>query len=299
MKKINEVLKKYSLKPHRYIKEGNIIIIDTEQGRYVIKEKKKPNNKIYNYLNSRNFGYYPNFITDINEHYEITEYIEEYDIPLDQKIMDLIDLTSLLHSKTTHYKEIDEDEYKQIYEDISNNIVYLNSYYNDLINIIDTKVYPSPSEYLLARNITKVFAAIMYSKNELEKWYELVKNSHKKRLVVLHNNLDISHFLRNNESYLISWDKSKIDIPIFDLYKLYKHNGLEFEFSEILKRYEKNYPLLPEERKLLFILMALPDKIEFTKNEYQNCKEVNRMIEFVYKTEMIISPYYSKEREGE
>ena len=60
----------------------------------------------------------------------------------------------------------------------------------------------------------------MYSKNELEKWYELVKNSHKKRLVVLHNNLDLSHFLRNSKSYLISWDKSKIDIPIFDLYKL-------------------------------------------------------------------------------
>lgn len=299
MKKINEVLKKYSLKPHRYIKEGNVTIIDTDQGRYVIKEKKKSNNKIYNYLNSRNFDYYPNLLTDINEDYEITEYIEEFDIPPEQKIMDLIDLISLLHSKTTHYKEIDEDEYKEIYEDISNNISYLNSYYSDLIDIIDTKVYPSPGEYLLARNITKIFAAIMYSKNEVEKWYELVKNSHKKRLVVLHNNLDLSHFLRNSESYLISWDKSKIDIPIFDLYKLYKRNGLEFEFSEVLKRYEKNYPLLPEERKLLFILMALPDKIEFSKNEYQNCKEVNRMIEFVYKTEMIISPYYSKEKETE
>lgn len=299
MKKINEVLKKHALKPHRYIKEGNVTIIDTDQGRYVIKEKKKTNSKIYNYLNSRNFDYYPSFITDINEDYEITEFIEELDIPLDQKMMDLIDLAALLHSKTTHYKEIDSDEYKEIYEDVSNNIVYLNSYYNDLINIIDTKVYPSPSEYLLGRNITKVFAAIMYCKSELEKWYELVKNSHKKRLVVLHNNLDLSHFLRNNKSYLISWDKSKIDIPIFDLYKLYKHNGLQVEFSEVLKRYEKNYPLLPEERKLLFILMALPDKIEFNKSEYQNCKEVNKMIEFVYKTEMIISPYYSKKREGE
>ena len=299
MRKINEVLKKYALRPHRYIKEGNVTIVDTEQGRFVIKEKRKSNNKIYNYLNSRNFDYYPSFITDTTEDYEITEYIEEFDIPKEQKIMDLIDLVSLLHSKTTHYKEIDEDEYKEIYEDINNNIICLRSYYDDLINVIDTKVYPSPGEYLLARNITKVFAAIMYAENELEKWYELVKNSHKKRLVVLHNNLDLSHFLRNKKSYLISWDKSKIDIPIFDLYKLYKHNGLEFEFSEILNRYEKNYPLLPEEKKLLFILMALPDKIEFNNDEYENCKSVNRMIDFVYKTEMIISPYYSKEKETE
>jgi hypothetical protein len=117
--------------------------------------------------------------------------------------------------------------------------------------------------------------------------------------VVLHNNLDLSHFLRNEQSYLISWRKSKIDMPIFDIYKLYKRNGLEFEFSEVLKRYEKNYPLLPEEKKLLFILMALPDKIEFGKNEYDNCLAVNKMIDFVYKTEMIISPYYSKEKETE
>lgn len=299
MKKINDILKRYSLKPHRYVKEGNVVIIDTDNGKYVIKEKKQNKNKIYNYLNSRNFNYYPNYINDINEDYEVTEYIDEFDIPLDQKMTDLIDLVSLLHNKTTHYQETDEDDYKEIYEDITNNIIYLNSYYNDLINIIDTKVYPSPSEYLLARNITKIFAALNYTNDELKNWYEIVKKSNKKRLVVLHNNLDLSHFLRNNNSYLISWDKSKIDMPIFDLYKLYKRNGLEYEFSEMLKRYEKNYPLLPEERKLLFILMALPDKIEFNKNEYQNCKEVNRMIDFVYKTEMIISPYYSKEKETE
>lgn len=294
MRKINDILKKYSLKPHRYIKEGNAIIVDTDKGKYVLKEK-KGNNKIYNYLNSRNFDYYPNFISNNNEDYEIMEYIEEFEIPEDQKLMDLIDLIGLLHSKTTHYQEADEDDYKEIYEDINNNIIYLNSYYTDMINIIDSKVYMSPAEYLLARNITKIFAALSYSKGELDAWYELIKKSNKKRLVVLHNNLDLSHFLRNKESYLISWEKSKIDMPIFDIYKLYKRNGLEFEFSEVLKRYEKNYPLLPEEKKLLFVLMALPDKVEFGNDEYENCKKINKMVDFVYKTEMIISPYYTKE----
>ena len=295
MRKINEVLKKYNLKPHRYKKEGNIVIVDTDQGKYVLKEKKS-NNKIYNYLNSRNFDYYPKFINDSNEDYDVMEYIEEFDVPVEQKMMDLVDLMGLLHSKTTHYQEVTVDDYKAIYEDINNNIIYLNSYYNDIINIIDSKVYMSPAEYLLARNISKIFAALGFSKSELDSWYEMVKQSNKKRLVVLHNNLDLSHFLRNNNSYLISWDKSKVDMPIFDLYKLYKRNGLEFEFSEVFKRYEKNYPLLPEERKLLFILMALPDKVELDKNEYENCKEVNRMVDFVYKTEMLISPYYTKER---
>ena len=298
MKKINEILKQYSLKPHRYIKEGKVTIIDTDRGRYVIKEKQDSNFKIYNYLNSRNFDYYPKVINNINDDYEISEFIEELDIPKEQKMVDLIDLMSLLHSKTTHYQEVDEDDYKEIYEDISNNIVYLNSYYNDLITIIDSKVYMSPSEYLLARNISKVFAALNYSHDELQSWYEMVKTTHKKRLAVIHNNLSLSHFLRNNNSYLISWNKARIDTPIFDIYKLYKQNGLQFEFSELLNRYQKKYPLLPDERQLLFILMALPDKIELNNNEYENCKQVNRMVEFIYKTENVILPYYSKEGKG-
>lgn len=297
MKKINEILKEYSIKPHRYTKEGKVIIVDDNKNKYVIKEHFNKNLKIYNYLESRNFNYYPKIINNPSDDYQITEFIEEYDIPLEQKMIDLVDLVALLHNKTTHFQETTEDTYKEIYEDISNNIVYLNSYYNDLINVIDTKVYPSPSEYLLARNISKIFLSLKFAEHELTEWYEIVKKTNKKRLVVLHNNLDLNHFLRNSNSYLISWDKSKIDMPIFDLYKLYKKVGLDFEFTEILKRYEKNYPLLKEERKLLFILMALPNIVEFTKNEYQNCKEIDKMINFVYKTEMIISPYYSKEGE--
>lgn len=295
MKKINDLLREHSIKPLRYTKEGKAVIIDTDDKKFVIKERFNKDLKIYNYLASRNFNYYPRTINSSSDDYQIMEYIEQYDIPDEQKIIDLIDLVALLHNKTTHFKEITEDDYKEIYEDISNNIIYLNSYYNDLINIIDTKVYPSPSEYLLARNISKIFASLKYAEHELKEWYEIVKNANKKRLVVIHNNLDLSHFLRNNNSYLISWEKAKVDMPIFDLYKLYKKVGLDFEFTEILKRYEKNYPLLKEERKLLFILMALPDKVELDNNEYENTKMVGKMVDLVYKTEMIISPYYSKE----
>lgn len=295
MKKINDLLREYSIKPLRYTKEGKTVIIDTDDKKFVIKEKLNKDLKIYNYLASRNFNYYPRTINSSSDDYQIMEYIEQYDIPDEQKIIDLIDLVALLHNKTTHFKEITEDDYKEIYEDISNNIIYLNSYYNDLINIIDTKVYPSPSEYLLARNISKIFASLKYAEHELKEWYEIVKKTNKKRLVVLHNNLDLSHFLRNNNSYLISWEKAKVDMPIFDLYKLYKKVGLDFEFTEILKRYEKNYPLLREEQKLLFILMALPDKVELDNNEYENTKKVGKMVDLVYKTEMIISPYYSEE----
>lgn len=295
MKEINSLLRKHDLKPVRYCKKGKATVIDTRKGKFVIKEKVK-NNEIYKYLESRSFNYYPKFISNEAENYEITEYIDEIDMPSEQKIMDLIDLVILLHNKTTYYEEITEDDYKKIFEDISNNIEYLESYYTDLITVIESKVYMSPSEYLLARNISKIFASLNFCKYELKKWYELVKSKKKQRYVVLHNNLSIDHFLKNKGSYLISWDKAKIDNPIFDLYKLYKRHGLDYDFDPILKRYERGYPLLEEERKLLFILISLPDLIEFEQNEYNMCKKISRTIDFLYKTDNLISPYYSENR---
>lgn len=296
MLEINEIIRKYELKPRKYTKNKSVMFVETETGKYVIKKKNINNNNILEYLNSRNFNYLPQKINKANDEYEITNYIESYNIPREQKILDLVDLVTLLHNKTTHYKEVTEDYYKEIYENLSNNIEYLYTYYLDMITIIESKVYMSPSEYLLARNISKIFSILNFLKEELDSWLLLVKDKKKQRLVVLHNNLDLEHFIVSERNYLISWDKSKIDIPIFDIYKLYLKHSLEFDFDEIYKRYEKNYPLFEDEKKLFFILILLPEKIEFIQSEYENTKKIGKIIDYLYKTEKFISPYYSKER---
>lgn len=293
MKQINDVLKKYNIKPHRYTKTGKATIVDSEMGRFVIKKNLK-SKKIFDYLKSRSFDYYPKTINEENDDYEIIEFVNNIDYPNEQKMLDLISLVSLLHNKTTHYKEVDFDDYKQIYEDIKNNIEYLNSYYNDIITQIDTHVYMSPSEYLLARNITRVFNALNFCSYEVEKWYELVKEKTKQRVVVLHNNLELSHFLKNENNYLISWDKSKIGIPIFDLYILYKRHALDYDFTEILKKYEQSYPLQKDERKLLFILITLPGRLDLNKSIYEITKDISREMDILFKTENLISPYYAE-----
>ncbi len=293
MIKISEILKKCELKPYRYTTTGKVTMVDTSRGRFVIKTKK--NNEVLEYLQSRDFNYFPKVIS-LDDDLEITEFVDEINYPLEQKMSDLINLLGLLHAKTTHYKEVNFDEYKEIYEDITNNIEYLYSYYIDHITLIESKVFMSPSEYLFARNFSRILISLNYCKYEIKNWYNLVKEKTKKRVVVLHNNLDLSHFLKGEQGYFISWEKSKFGIPVFDLYILYKRQGLEFEFSDILEQYEKNYPLQEDERKLLFILIALPNKIEFNKTEYELTSEISKMIDLLYKTEKLISPYNSKQQ---
>ena len=121
MRKINEVLEKYNLKPLRYEFVGKVIIVETEDGKCVLKPKERDSraSNIYNYLDSRSFNYYPKILSDWDDDVEITEYLDRVDMPDDQKMTDMINLVSLLHNKTTYYKEVDESDYKKIYEDVT------------------------------------------------------------------------------------------------------------------------------------------------------------------------------------
>lgn len=285
------------LKANKIEIKGKIKIVHTDDGIYVLKPKTRDTNRqIIPYLKSRKFEYFPEIIEE-NDDYIMMPYLEDYDIPKEQKMMDLVELMGLLHSKTTHYKDVTEDDYKEIYEDLSNNILYLQTYYEDMITFIENKVYYSPKEYLLARNITKIFSSLYFCKQELELWYDMVKEKREKRITVLHNNLRLEHFIRNEKSYFISLDKAKVDIPVFDFYKLYHRHILEYDFNKIFKKYNKIYPLTDDEKKLLFILVSLPEKLEFTEDEYEDTLKVSKMIDKLYKSEYFISPYYTKEGE--
>jgi hypothetical protein len=280
MLRVNDELKKYGLVAAKYTTKGNVTIVDTDNGKVVFKNNN--NLDIFKYLDSRDFDYYPKIISDDNDSYVMMEYIDSVDMPIEQKLDDMVDLVGLLHSKTTYYQDASIDDYTDIYEDIKNNVEYLYSYYNDLMAVIESKVFMSPAEYTLSINISNIYKSLSICNDRIDEWYKKVKDKNKKRLVVLHNNLDLSHFIRNDRPYLISWDKSKIDIPVFDLYKLYKNN-INFNFEELLKRYEKINPLSDDERDLLIILLSLPDKIEFDGSNYNMCIKIRNMIKLLTK----------------
>lgn len=288
-------LKKYDIIPTGYEYKNNVKIIETKNNKYVLKRNKNNILDIFNYLHLKNFNYFPNvYNKDRNDLYEIYEYINSSDMSNYEKSEEIIYLLSLLHNKTTSYKDIDIDEYKKIYEDIFNKLNELEEYYISLNNEIDKEIYMSPSNYLLVRNITKIYSAIYYCKTQLEEFYNIVKNNLKKRVSLIHNNIDLSHLLRNENSYLISWDNAKFDIPVYDLIKFYKKNYNDVDFTNLFKLYESKYPLHNEERKLLFISLSIPDKLDLTKdNEFIKTKKVNDLLLYLQKTDDLILQYNS------
>lgn len=270
----------------------SVRIIDN---KYVIKKKNKSLDNTFNYLLSRSFDYFPEIIKE-DKDYIYYKYIEDINEPNEQKMVDLMTLLSLLHNKTTIYKEIDIDHYKYIYESTNKEIDETYKYYNDLMNNIDEQVYMSPSNYLIARNISIVYNSLNYAKEHINIWYKMIENKRKARVVTIHNNISLEHYLKQDKPYFISWDKSKIDIPIYDLINIYKKNYLEYDFIDMLKIYLNKYPLNKEEMTLFLTLISIPDKIKSTNSEYKTVLEVRRIIDYIYKTKELLKEYRIKEQ---
>lgn len=268
------------------IKNGAKII----DNNYVIKKKKRDLSNIYNYLLSRSFDYFPEVVKEDNEKIYY-RYINDLEEPKEQKVIDLVNLITLLHSKTTFYKEVDIDNYKYIYESINNSIDETLEHYNQLMDGIESEVYMAPSNYLIARNITIIYNALGYAKNNINSWYKMIENQRKVRVVTIHNNLRLEHYLKEDKPYLISWDKSKIDMPIFDLISLYQNNYLDFEFIDLLKIYLSKYPLTREEMTLFLTIISIPGKIPLNEPEYQTVLSVRRILDYIYKSSEIVKMY--------
>lgn len=285
---IRNVIKRKCPAVKKYEMSKNAIIFTDEQGKKFVAKKNNNTNILntYKYLNSRGFDYLPKITYYDNDGY-IYEYEENMDMPLEQKISDLIKITALLHNKTCYYKNICIDEVKELYENLNEKINEIFAYYDNLINVIDSKIYPSPSEYMLSRNCSSIFSCLNYCKVELDAWYDIIKEKKKIREVFLHNNLEYDHIIRNNESILISWDNARSDIPIYDFIKLYKNNYNKYDFNNLYKEYISRFPLLEEENKLLFILLFIPDKITFFDNELTNTINVSKLCNYLFVTDKL------------
>ena len=181
---IKNVIKKHcpTVKKYEFLKNA-IIYTDANDKKFVAKENAKNNIiNIYNYLNSRGFGYLPRLIYYNNDGY-VYEYVDDILTPKEQIISDVIKMDALLHNKTVYYKDVSLNEIKEIYENLRSKIDNVFNYYDDLVTMIEAKTYASPSEYMLIRNCSTIFSCLNFCIYELDNWYKITSNKNKNNCI--------------------------------------------------------------------------------------------------------------------
>ncbi len=288
---------KEAYKPYKYTIKGNVHILNSTSGDIVVKDKKGNPKELYDYLYSRNFSNIPPLIDDNRDGVVIYGYVPDTNMPKEQKANDLIKVLANLHQKTTYYKEVSTDEYQKIYDQLKEQIEYLKYYYNATFDEFFKEIYPSPSHYFLLTNISKILASFDFALHELENWYEKVSVLKKYRVCQVHNKVSLDHFHKSDKEYLISWEDSRRDSPILDLVKFYKEEYFDLPFTTLLANYQKINPLSEEEKQLFFIVISIPYKVDFKGSEIKVFQKIREVLDYVYKTEELIRPYYTVEKE--
>lgn len=297
MSSLKELNEKLNLNIRGYRELNNVKIIDTDSGKFVIKKNTADDN-LYNYLTSKNFNYI--LSKKKIDNYDLFPYVDEISMPDDEKAIELVYILSLLHNKTTFYKEVVLDKTKETYESLNNEIDYLGRYYYELQDMIEQKIYMSPGEYLLIRNISLIYSALQYAKANLDKWYEIKKTQKKERVVLLHNKPSLEHILIGNTSQLISWNNYKRDIPIYDFIYFYKKDYLKLEMSTLFDIYQSKFMYTDDEMLLFLSIISIPKKITFSDTNYNNCYKIYELIRYMEMTrDFVLKENEKRKKENE
>lgn len=285
MNDLKEIIEKYNFRVYGIKEKGNVKIIDTDKGKYVLKKKKRDDLRdIFKYLNGKQFSNFVNTISDDEDEYDIYPFLEDNYLTEEEKITEIAHLMSFLHNKTTTYRKVHIDDIKKFYETETEKLNYFEKYYESLRNQMEEEYFLAPSKYLFLRNYTFYSQAIYYAREFLEKWYNIMTTKENKRVALTHNQLDTTHLLESNIPYIISWEKAKIDSPLYDFYYFYNKNYQKVDMQEIFSIYNTRYELLEEEKYLLFYQLLLPKKIEWQKKEIENVKVVYESHKYLKKT---------------
>ena len=261
------------------IKVIDNLIITLKDNKKICRKKTSDTTSIQNYLDSKNFHNYINSF--YKDGIETREFIEEVNITSEDKLKELIYVISLLHTKTTHYKNYSLNDIKLFYERITEEILDIKKYYNDIVEKNDIYLFLKPSIRLLINKISLILISLDNSKYFLDKWYEIVKDKQRKRVVFNHNNLKISNFIVSDNSYLINYNNYLIDYPIYDLLSLYKNNYKTIDMTDLFYEYNNKYKLYEEEKYLLFSLLLKINKLNLDDIDIVNTRKINNMIDYL------------------
>lgn len=253
----------------------NVKVIDQQDHKILIKNKKKYDiEKIYKYLDDHNINNYlrPFKITDKDLYFD---YLDKRILDNDEVAKHLIYALADLENKTTIYKEIDKDKLKEEYDNFNTQINYLEEYYFTLQDMIENKVYPSPSEYLFIRNVSIIYSALNYSKHLLENWYKIMKEKTRERYVYTHGKCELNHFITSSNDYFISLEDAHLDRVPVDFIYFFKKNYKDTDMISNFKLYQHRYHYKEEEYLYLLINLTIPDKINIYPSSLNKCIELN------------------------
>ncbi|MFC7371260.1 spore coat protein YsxE [Fictibacillus iocasae] len=161
--------------------------------------------------------------------------------------------------------------------------------------LAEQRTYMAPFELTYLSHFHQTMRMAEDAKRSLNSWHEGCKREKRYRSVLCHGKVSRSHLLysQSGEGHLFNFEKAVLDTPVRDLAMYFRKAAHKSSWKmddgfALLKRYEKQFPLLYEERELLISYLSFPEPIFNAVDAYQSNSKLSQ-IEVVHVLESRLS----------
>ncbi|WP_071395937.1 spore coat protein YsxE [Bacillus tuaregi] len=297
LKKIAQLLRSYRIEPYFVEDMGNIHKVYSNHGIFAFK-KINPQHGIdfirhvqtlYQKGYNRIVPIYPTLdgryaVLDENHLYYLMPWLsnEEKRDPFESQ-QQLFRELARLHSISAREIKVNKEERTVHYEKTKAELEQEEEFLDELLDACERKIYMSPFELLFCTYYHTVKQALFFSKQKLNDWYEGTKEKEKARIVIVHGNMAIDHFIFDEKGYgyFINFEKADIGAPIHDLLPFMARSLKGYlkqseEMVDWLYTYFKYFPLKEDEMQLFLSYLAHPGNlIKNARRFFQEGKKRN------------------------
>ena len=285
---------KYSINIKRVEYHKDYIIVEADDSKKYLLKEKGNSKELFDYFNRIHYSYYLPLISDLDDSIEIYRYYDEISNDIEIKSKEMISSLISLQNKSFYYEEVGEEEFKKIYDNFHRQITDLMEYYYRLNDFIEEFSFPRIDYYVILKYISKIHNILKFSLERLNSWFELHDLNLRKCFLI--NNLKIDNYCYSDVSFFIDYKDSNKDLLIYDFVSFYKENN-NINILELFEFYNSKINLSKSEMELLFCLICIPEKIDFSNDVYKNSVLIVNTIHYIDKTLEFVSEKYKKYQE--
>lgn len=257
---------------------GNVIFAFSMGKKYFYKKIDYSKEELLQYFSEIDFCYLPTYIHSSNSFL----LCEAACLSFENKLVGekLVFVLSTLHQKSLIIHSYQEDEKKRIYDSIFSTIDERMKYYLSLQDNIDEFEFPSPSYYLLVKNISKFYQLLHFSFSKLDEWYQNSGDEYREAFLI--DNVCFDNFcVTESSSYFFDYGVGKRGFLVYDFVSFFRKEYSRCSMNNLLSLYQEYFPLEKSEISLLYCLISIPDEISFTNHSYVDTISVRKVVDYV------------------
>ncbi|HLS10164.1 hypothetical protein [Lentibacillus sp.] len=198
-----------------------------------------------------------------DSYYYLTPWITDRNPGHERCISDAYEAIGRVHAKTKQSISMDTAAVMQKFNDYQQHCVERHEALLTYVELFERNRFMSPFELQVCTHYHVLVNVLAELDDHVEQLKVMLEHERKWHYSLLHGNLNLSHFLHQNNTYIINWERAAYDNAVVDLSIFLKrqvqyHDQQTSQLAELFPAYQEQNPLTEMEQHLLTVYLLDP-----------------------------------------